>query len=123
MFATLPQHIASHSKKPKQVASESLSTRARGSGKTGVRPLFPYAIGLLHMPPSVDAANCVVSSYKTLPRGVPGAQKGLPHKLSFDASKAARVLGLGCEIPYRDMKATIHDTLEDFAARGWGLNS
>lgn len=68
----------------------------------------------------MDVANAIPSPYKSLAKGFPGTQEGLPHKLSFDASKATRILGLGSkEMPYKTKQESMKDILEDFAARGW----
>ncbi|KAJ7477408.1 D-lactaldehyde dehydrogenase [Mycena latifolia] len=49
-------------------------------------------------------------------KGVPGAGKGTVHQIQYDASKAARVLGIS---KYRSMEETARDTAADWEARGW----
>ncbi|EIN05399.1 D-lactaldehyde dehydrogenase [Punctularia strigosozonata HHB-11173 SS5] len=66
----------------------------------------------------VDAANSITPPiYDKLPKGKPGAGKGLDvvHLIKYDVSKANRILGL----EYRSIETATKDTLEDFKARGW----
>jgi len=51
-----------------------------------------------------------------LQKGVPGAGKDAVHFLCYDASKAARVLGMTA---YRSMVETARDVTADWEARGW----
>ncbi|KAJ7186147.1 D-lactaldehyde dehydrogenase [Mycena filopes] len=49
-------------------------------------------------------------------KGVPGPGKNTVHQIRYDASKSARVLGMGT---YRSMEDMTRDTVEDWEARGW----
>ncbi|EIN05349.1 NAD(P)-binding protein [Punctularia strigosozonata HHB-11173 SS5] len=66
----------------------------------------------------VDAANAITPSiYDNLPKGRPGAGKGLEveHLIRYDTSKAGRILG----IKYTGMEDCTRDTLENLKAKGW----
>jgi hypothetical protein len=78
----------------------------------------------------VDAANAVVNSAYpglTLPKGEPGAGSPAPetvHQVRYDASKAARILGIGhkedvAEVQYRTLEETARDILVDAKEHGW----
>ena len=69
----------------------------------------------------MDAANSVPSAYKSLPKGKPGSQKGVTPHVAYITTKAAQVLGMGTETPYRTIATTMKDCLDDFAERSWGL--
>lgn len=79
---------------------------------------LPYSIALFI---SVDTANSLspspIPSHTDLPKGDPGAGKRLPPMISFDTSKASRILGP--ELKYHSMDETTRDALEDFERRGW----
>ncbi|KAJ7766213.1 hypothetical protein B0H16DRAFT_1523417 [Mycena metata] len=62
----------------------------------------------------LDAAP--YSTEVPLEKGVPGAGKDAAHWLCYDASKAARVLGMTA---YRSMAETARDVVADWEARGW----
>lgn len=71
--------------------------------------------------PVVDTANSVTSAYKNLPKGKPGSQKDVTPHVSYNTAKAARIFGMGTNIPYCTATTTMKDCLSDFAARSWGL--
>jgi hypothetical protein len=50
-----------------------------------------------------------------LPQGYPDKAKNAPFPISYDTSKASRLL----QIQYRDQETTTRDVLQFFAARGW----
>ncbi|KAJ7448342.1 D-lactaldehyde dehydrogenase [Mycena latifolia] len=61
----------------------------------------------------LDAAPDNMAKYQ---KGVPGSGKDAVHRIIFDVSKAARVLGM---TTYRGIEETARDTLADWEARGW----
>lgn len=66
-------------------------------------------------PLTVDAANAITPPIlPNLPKGNPGGTKGKDYELSYDVSKAERILG----IKYIGMEQMIKDCLEDFKKRG-----
>jgi hypothetical protein len=70
----------------------------------------------------VDAAHALAPApYPNLPKGRTGSGKapGVVHLIAYDTGKAARVLGLGAEIPYVGVEQCTRDCLADFKARGW----
>jgi nucleoside-diphosphate-sugar epimerase len=74
-------------------------------------------------PNPVDAANEVTSPWPdyTLPKGVYGAgqRPDVVHMIAYDASKAARVLGLGGVVAYKTFKECAKACLDEFKKRGW----
>ncbi|KZT25509.1 NAD(P)-binding protein [Neolentinus lepideus HHB14362 ss-1] len=67
----------------------------------------------------VDAAHKAgVYPESALPKGVPGSgyAPGVTHLIDYDASKAARVLGMD---KYISKEQCVKDCLEDFKERGW----
>jgi hypothetical protein len=70
----------------------------------------------------VDAANSIQPPpYPNLPKGIPGAgyKDGVVHFVSYDVSKAARILGLGSERKYITKEECTRDSIQDFVSRGW----
>lgn len=63
----------------------------------------------------VNAANAIQPPIlPNLPKGNPEGIKGKEYELSYDLSKAERILG----IKYRSMEEMMRDVLEDFKKRG-----
>jgi hypothetical protein len=69
----------------------------------------------------VDSANLIQPPpYSSLPKGESSAGKeGAVHFLTFDTSKAARILGMGKDVPYTTLQQMMQDTIADFVKRGW----
>lgn len=68
--------------------------------------------------PIVDAANSIEPPIlPNLPKGKPGATKGLPPDIVYITSKSDRILGLS----YRSAEEMIRDTLINFKKLGAGV--
>lgn len=64
---------------------------------------------------AVDIANAISPPIlSNLPKGNPGSTKGKEFELSYDVSKADRILG----IKYISAEQMVKDCLEDFKSRG-----
>lgn len=65
----------------------------------------------------VETANNLASSLPEvkLPKGYPDKAKNAPFPVSYDTSKAKKLL----QMHYRDKEDTARDVLQFFAAKGW----
>jgi hypothetical protein len=126
MFVTLVARTSSRSKSPRRVRSALLSVQAPLRTSNLVRR--PHSLLLLSLParpdaPSVEAAQAIdpppYPHLALLGTTSTGTGPDYSNHNVFIRAKAARILGLGAELPCLTMTECTRDCLADFKARGW----
>jgi hypothetical protein len=124
MSAMLLVRISSHSRSLLRVENGLSLVEVASSTSTLVRCISSSSCSMmqpnLH---TVKAAQAIdpppYAHLASLGNTTTGESPSYPSQNLYDASKAARVLGIGAETPYVTIAESTRDCLTDFKTRGW----